>query len=91
MPHRRLVTPLDGKWIRPTLTPSNRVTTWLLGPHESARQTASRSVQPFSQAGRGVLQTPTLQTPTDDIQQTPATVTSLAPYTVCRRASRADL
>ena len=42
--HRCLVTPHRGKWIRPTLTP---LTYGSFGPHESAFQTTSRSVQPF--------------------------------------------
>ena len=44
--HRRLVTPGGEEWIRPTLITSNKGS---LDPHKSAPQTASRSVQPFSQ------------------------------------------
>jgi len=53
-PHRHLITPRGGEWIRPTMTPSS---TWFLGPtwvRSPPPSLASRLVLPFMHGSRNV-------------------------------------
>jgi len=50
-PHRPLVTPRGGEWIRPTLNLFNKINICFLGPTQSAApHMASRQIQPFEHA-----------------------------------------